>query len=213
MVVVLDIETVGAVSNEMRDYLIDKLKAPGNVKDPEKIKRSIAEKAAAIDEKAALSPLTGEVAIVGLAYSDSSHVEVISAKDGGEERLLVTLILRLGSLRADGPLTLVTYNGKRFDLPFLAARAAIRGIFFPVGSRLPSAYSREHIDLYDVLGEGSLEQWAIALGMPRKKIPGAEIPRLIQDGKWEEAEEHCLEDIKVTLALYNKVASVVDAGR
>lgn len=204
---VLDIETRTSVGDEMREYLEVKISAPSNYRDEAKIRAYIDEKRAAIYERAALSPLTAEVAVVGLAWRAQGATawgcEVLDARDG-ETALLIQLDERMTRL---DPRRIITYNGQRFDLAFLAARYAIRDL---ACHPWPSGRDFRHVDLFRVLGEqGSLDQWAIAIGMPTKKIPSAEMPALIAAGDWDAVREHCLADVRVTAALYERVASCV----
>lgn len=203
--VIIDIETSAKVSQEMLGLLMNKISAPANYKDKDKIEKYIEEKKAALLERAALSPLTGEVAVVGLAwraqYATSWEHEVLDAS-AGEETLLRALDERMPRLDTR---RIVTFNGGRFDLPFLAARYAIRGMSsYP----WPAPRDRQHLDLFAVLGEqGSLDQWAIAMGMPTKDIKSADMPALVAAGEWEAVREHCLGDVLVTAALYERVAA------
>src|ERR1019366_8408715 len=59
---ILDIETGPAVD---ADKFIPEFKAPGNLKDPEKIAAAVAEKEKEWRDCLALSPLTGQVLVVG----------------------------------------------------------------------------------------------------------------------------------------------------
>lgn len=203
---VLDIETVGHITPQMKELLIDKLKV-GNVKDPEKIRRAIAEKTEALEEKAALSPLTGEVAVVGLGWEHAegdTTIQTITAEKG-EVELLQALDSALATIN---PQRVVTFNGRKFDFPFIAARTAILGLDLPM--KWPLGRTYEHIDLHELWDLGSLDQWQVAMGYKRKSIPGSEIPAMVLEGRWQEVCSHCEEDVRFTLELYRRTLKCVD---
>ncbi|NBU83438.1 MAG: hypothetical protein EBS21_02325 [Sphingomonadaceae bacterium] len=124
---VYDIETVPL--SEARLALVEpEHKAPGNLKDPEKIAAAIAEKAKEWREKAALSPITGRVAMVG-AKIDESEILHLAFADADDDELDLqegVMLMRLWkcakSSMMDGKI-LVSWNGHGFDIPFLIKRS------------------------------------------------------------------------------------------
>lgn len=78
--------------------------------------------------------------LVGLMYSEGESlvIDQLFARDYTEERAVVELA---GVLLSGFPM-LVTFNGERFDVPFLAERTAYSG--------LPFARPRAHLDLLPV---------------------------------------------------------------
>lgn len=208
--VVIDIETKASITDDMREILERDLAPAKNLKDEEKIKNSIEKKRMSIYEKAALSPLTAEVAIFGCAveyHNDSNtEIKIFSANEyHDEEKELLRAITEFMASKNDA--TIVTFNGRSFDLPFLAARYVINNLSsYP----WPLGYQKNHIDLRDLIIDGSLEKWAVAIGMGKKAAPSAEIPAIIASGDWETAREHCYDDVSVTLELYRRFEA---AGR
>jgi len=95
------------------------------------------------------------------------------------------LILRFRDAMVTRPATLVTWNGRTFDLPVLAARALHLGVpwgwYYEDGYRY--RYAKEgtyHLDLMDVLSDYGaarsmkLGDAARLVGLPGKDVPGEE---------------------------------------
>lgn len=202
---VIDIETRTYITPEMAQHMEARIEPPKNYRDQDKINAYLEERRRAAYEKAALSPLTAEVAVVGIAWRSEGATEwereVLDAREG-EEKLLRALDERMTSL---DPRRVVTFNGTRFDIPFLAARYTIRNLSsYP----WPTGRDYQHIDLFRLLGEqGSLEQWSIAIGLGWKGVSGADVPALIAAGEWDTVREHCMDDVNCTAALYDRVVA------
>lgn len=104
----------------------------------------------------------------------------------------------------------VTFNGRRFDLPFLVARAAIHRTMFQVP--IPLGYSREHVDLFDVLGgDGTLEEWCLRLGLGEKPTEGgsAGIAELVEARDVAAIEDHVTFDVRATCELWDRLRANV----
>src|SRR3990167_1859094 len=136
--IVIDIETVGDISPDLRAARTARLKPRANLTDPYKIRQDLTDKAAAIDEKAALSPATGRVVAVGLSIRPpggewTEHVltcwgpedpESVQRQDG-DPPPEATILCAVGNLLwPHHEPTFVTFCGRTFDLPFLQARVA-----------------------------------------------------------------------------------------
>lgn len=208
--VVFDIETCADISPQMLRYLRRKLKPNASIKDPAKIEADLAKKEKALIEKAALSPRSGRVCIIGYAYRDSNadggawESRVLVDKTGAEDALLSTFDDILADLKVAH---IITFNGSVFDVPFLAARAMRWGLplryKWPVGKWHP-----QHIDMFNVLGDGSLEAWMIALFDTEKESSGADIADLVDEGRWDEAADHCLQDVEYLAKIYDRYRAV-----
>jgi hypothetical protein len=125
---IYDIETV-ALSDARLALVEPEHSAPGNFKDPVKIAEAIAEKSKAWHEKAALSPLTGRVAMIGtkagaepailhLAFKGASDDDL----DDQEALMLKAFWLGAATAIAQG-LTLIGFNSHGFDVPYLVKRS------------------------------------------------------------------------------------------
>lgn len=122
----------------------------------------------------------------------------------------------------EGCRTLVTFNGRAFDLPVLEMRAMKHGLTLPryFGSGQPRAsyrgsrYSDEyHIDLCDFLSNfgavyrrGSLDALAKLAGLPGKyTIAGEDVEYLHRQGRQKEINQYCMTDALQTHLLFLKV--------
>lgn len=219
----IDIETYGKPEGMIRDYLIDHIKPDARLKDPQKVEADVKAKAAAIDEKAALSPTTGRIVCVGIKRVDGLDEETTThiARTPEEEATMLMGVAEILSHGSGGPdetgrsqpftpFALVTFNGQSFDLPFLAARTAVAGVKF----QWPHPRGRTHCDLFRVLGEhGSLEEWAIALLGRRKKSLGCEIKDLVEREEWEVIRQHCADDVELTAEIYSRLSEACELWR
>lgn len=118
--------------------------------------------------------------------------------------------------------TLVTFNGRGFDLPVLEMRALKHGIplqrYFGVGSskstyrgsRYSDAY---HFDVCDFLSNfgvvyrrGSLDMLAKLIGLPGKySIAGEDVEYLFRQGRQKEINQYCITDVLQTYFLFLRV--------
>ncbi len=112
----------------------------------------------------------------------------------------------------------VTWNGRGFDLPVLAARAFVHGLQFPhyydasaAGFDMRSRYKGgRHLDLCDYLADyGSsrparLEAYARACGFPGKVdgVSGADVATMVAAGRMEDVAQYNAEDVAQTTAVF-----------
>lgn len=209
---VLDIETYKDVPKLLAEKRIEKMQPRKGTKDIEKIKAQLQAKIDAIEEKAALSPLTGRVICVGLCWRDIPETEWASNViiDADESVLLKCALEEIDRIN---PCRIITYCGSGFDIPFLAARCAlhqIKGEFrWPMGK-----YHPLHVDLFEVLEkEGSLEDWAILFTGAGKMSGGSDIAEMWEKGKTQEIVDHCRQDVELTALLYDRLSSVAELTR
>jgi predicted PolB exonuclease-like 3'-5' exonuclease len=117
--------------------------------------------------------------------------------------------------------TLVTFNGRTFDLPVLESRALKHGLSLPRyfaagesrstfrGNRYSDAF---HIDLCDYLSNfgayprNSLNLWAKLTGLPGKyTIAGEDVEYLFRQGRLKEVNQYCMTDVLQTYLLFLRV--------
>ncbi len=109
--------------------------------------------------------------------------------------------------------TLVTYNGRTFDLPVIALRSLRHGVSLPWYYQQPGVryrYSEDgHIDLCDWLAEhgatrsGSLDALARLIGLPGKLgVDGSQIEGFYNAGRLEHIQNYCLTDVAQTALLF-----------
>ena len=219
--IVLDIETVADVSPEVRAALVARIKPRANLTDPYKIRQDVAEKEAAIDEKAALSPATGRVVAVGLAIrppGDVWHEHVVTCWPDDPQsvpRFTSDISPEALILRAVGNLlwphheaTFVTFCGRTFDLPFLQARIARHQL--AENFRYSLTTRGRGLDLFDVLGqEYGLDIWARALLGRGKLASGEKVAGIVADKRWDWLRAYCLDDVRITREIYERLGGAM----
>jgi hypothetical protein len=162
-------------------------------------------------------PLTYQLPVsIALASAGDDHVlrgvEVLGADTLGERALVEEFWKRLDAF--DG--TLVSFNGRGFDLPVLELQALRHGVSAPhyFGDRngLRARYGR-HCDLYDWLTNGGaarlrggLDLVAKLIGLPGKgDVSGADVQVLWERGGWEQIHRYCRDDVLQTYFLFLRV--------
>jgi len=112
--------------------------------------------------------------------------------------------------------TVVSFNGRGFDLPFLVTRSLIHGI--PARRDLLSdRWSlRPHLDLYELLtqrnrGPSSLNVvcWALGIDSPKEVMDGSMVAPAYAKGEIAKIAEYNAHDVRATSAIYRKVRDLV----
>ena len=136
-------------------------------------------------------------------------VDVLGADRLGEEGLVREFWRRLEAF--DG--TLVSFNGRGFDLPVLELQALRHGCALPryFGERngLRQRFGRHH-DLFDWMGNhgaarlrGGLDLLAKLIGLPGKQgVSGGDVQRLWERGCWTEIHRYCADDAIQTYCVF-----------
>jgi 3'-5' exonuclease len=117
--------------------------------------------------------------------------------------------------------TLVTFNGRGFDLPVLETRAMKHCLPLPryFGTGHPANYRGSryadalHLDLCDYLSNfgavyrrGSLDVLAKLIGLPGKySIAGEDVEYLFRQGRQKEINQYCVTDVLQTYLLFLRV--------
>jgi hypothetical protein len=114
--------------------------------------------------------------------------------------------------------SVVTFNGRGFDVPFIYLRSAILNV--PISKRnwLGYRYATDpHCDLaeqltfYSVSGRDgaarrfNLDFYCKAFGIESPKshgVTGMDVSTLLAEGKFREIAEYCLRDVRATVELY-----------
>lgn len=153
-----------------------------------------------------------QIVVIGCMWLDESYrmrkLGVIGTGEG-EPTILGDFSEFVGKNRP----TLVTFNGRTFDLPVIALRALRCGVPLPWYYRergLRYRYSEEgHIDLCDVLADhgaarsSSLDALARLIGLPGKVgVDGSQIEGLYRSGQLETIRNYCLADVAQTALLF-----------
>jgi hypothetical protein len=183
-----------------------------------------------IQRQFSLWPMTGQVVCIAMVNVDSARGKVLylaeEADDGVadgsgvdymaccEEAELLTEFWEVAE-RYD---SIITFNGRGFDVPFLYLRSALLQVDISRKDWLGYRYQVEpHCDLieqltfYNVSGrEGAarrfnLDFYCKAFGIESPKsqgVTGMDIGQMMADGRSLEIAQYCLRDVRATLSLY-----------
>jgi DNA polymerase elongation subunit (family B) len=114
--------------------------------------------------------------------------------------------------------SVVTFNGRGFDVPFIYLRSALLNVLISKKNWLGYRYATEpHCDLaeqftfYGVSGRDgaarrfNLDFYCKAFGIESPKshgVTGMDVNTLMAGGKYREIAEYCLRDVRATVELY-----------
>ena len=109
----------------------------------------------------------------------------------------------------------MTFNGRRFDLSVLRARAMRHGIPCPYlfSKRVCYRYGDAHVDVADMLTDhgaarcAGLDAWAHLCGWPGKiGEAGADVAEMIAAGRLGDVQSYCMEDVAQTQGVALRLA-------
>ncbi len=226
---VLDIETYFYQDSDPAyfAYKSGNITAPSTYKNPDKILSYIEGKKKAMAEKAALDPRLSNIILVGMlcnenltdsfSYNENSKIyerfiglPPAPNPDINEVRLLSETIITIHKALTRGH-KLITYNGKKFDLPFIFKRLLIRQIPPPATIsilNLMNKYNNEsHVDLFSILEEGSLSEWAYLLGQSLELggDTGNDIANYMEIHEYDKIITKNKSDVYRTLSIYEAI--------
>ncbi|MEI7731496.1 MAG: ribonuclease H-like domain-containing protein [Verrucomicrobiota bacterium] len=188
-----------------------------------------AEKRAEITRLFSLWPLTAQVVCVAMLNADTLRGQVLflaESFDDGEEAGPVEFVPFADEVElltafwdvAKHYDSVVTFNGRGFDVPFIYLRSALLNV--PISRRdwLGYRYSTEpHCDLadqftfYGVSGRDgaarkfNLDFYCKSFGIESPKaqgVTGNDVGAMFNEGKCQEIAEYCLRDVQSTVLLY-----------
>jgi predicted PolB exonuclease-like 3'-5' exonuclease len=152
---------------------------------------------------------------LGIFTSDNNKI--------GEKNIIQDFYLKYQELCLNHKTTIVTFNGRRFDIPVLVARMMHYGIpcKLLLDENFRYQYDMEgHIDLLDHISNfgattpSKLIHICRAIGMPGKvDIDGSDIQRLYNKNKIDLINSHCMCDIIQTgilLLRYLRILESID---
>jgi predicted PolB exonuclease-like 3'-5' exonuclease len=158
------------------------------------------------DPSAFPPPPFHRVEMIGALVLRDDKVARLSIIDEGSEA--ATIRKAVAFIGEKSPLV-VTFNGRRFDVPVLAARSMLHGIPFGWSFDLHRYKHDEHEDVADVLTShgaspsASLDAWSRMCGWPGKlDKSGGEIDALLAAGKRDHVRHYCTADVVLTAALW-----------
>lgn len=107
----------------------------------------------------------------------------------------------------------VTFNGMRFDIPFIFIRSALLGIASTV--KRDNFNWGKHIDLYEKLTSGGLSGLPLAyyckafgIENPKRSTKAEDVQLLFKEGKGLEIANYCVRDVKATAELFVRLNKV-----
>jgi predicted PolB exonuclease-like 3'-5' exonuclease len=165
-------------------------------------------------------PLTLHLPIA-IAIGEVDHdytlrsVESLALNDYSEERLVRAFWRRLEGFGG----TLVSFNGRGFDLPVLELAALRYGLaiprYFNEGAQSPlrARHAGRHCDLYDFLCNygatglrGGMDLLLKLIGMPGKlAMDGSDVQAYFEAGRLAEIHHYCRSDVIQTYFLFLRV--------
>lgn len=196
---IVDIETGPAPD---ADKFKPEFEASGNLKDPAKIAAALAEKEAEWRGKLALSPLTGQVLVVG-CLRNKADFDIIE----GDEAQVIQRAFKAIDEHICGGGYVVGHNLLGFDLPFLKRRAMKLGVVAPGTLRLKNYryWDDSLVDTMQVWSQGifnervSLDNLSKFLGHGEKQRSGADFAELYRTSK-ADAIDYMEHDLKLTMS-------------
>ncbi len=219
MKVILDIETVGynfdTLSESQQEFII-------RYAEKEKDELTRQEKKDEAIRYLSLYPFTANLVALGLLNVESGKSSVlyldeqsseyeneektVKYKSFSEEELLTVFWNYIS--KAD---TIITFNGKNFDLPFLMLRSAILKVKPSIDLTNLRKHKITHVDLLEqfsyknTIKKFNLDFYCKSFGIPSPKNDienGMEVKNLYQAGKIKEIAHYCGRDINATFELY-----------
>ena len=220
--IVFDIETIGAdfdkLSQDVQDYVL---------KDAEDEKKAQDKKT-----KLGLWPFTGEIAAICLLNPDTDKghtyfqapaspnrsepgqkIEPFVEENIQYEVLTEKEILERFWQEIKEYKQFITFNGRKFDCPYIMLRSAILKVR-PTRNLMPYRYSIEdHIDLmdqltfYDAFRRFSLDFYCKSFGLENTKLDGMsgeKVQEYFKKGKFKEIARYCSYDVRATAELYER---------
>jgi predicted PolB exonuclease-like 3'-5' exonuclease len=217
---VIDIETVGIPWEELDPYVREYLIKGLNDGDAEETRRA-----------GGLSPFRGRIIAIGVIniedgrscamYEVPGQTQVAVEKAGqrtyisGSEKQILEKFWEF----FDSDSRFITFNGRQFDGPFLMLRSAINGIV-PKRDLVGYRYGfHPNCDLREVLnffGTTNARQFKFNLDLACKVfgvetskgegLDGRSVETWYRAGRHREIADYCLDDVRATCELYEKVA-------
>ena len=195
-----------------KKWVLPDVKASTTLKDPEKIEADIQKKKAAQLDKMGLNPLTGKIICISVSSNDGNTQSIV----GAEEKNMIEWLF---DTIADADM-IFTYNGKKFDFPYIFKRGMEVGAkgcdLVGMKSYTDRFKAHRHIDLMDEFcwfGEyEKLDTLAkVYLGEEKQDIDFKDFPDLMNtiDGQAKIAE-YCRNDAILTLKLAVKFGFVTE---
>lgn len=224
---VFDIETtalpVEMFDESQQEYLFRDLQ-----KIPDEADREV--RRTEIHRQFALWPFTAQVVCVAMVNAESCRGQVLFMADdfeanAGEARGVefvpcadeVELLTAFWDV-AQHYDSVITFNGRSFDVPFMYLRSALLNVPITrkdwLGYRYqvdPHCDLAEQLTFYNVSGRDgaarrfNLDFYCKAFGIESPKshgVTGMDVGKLLEEGRFRDIAEYCLRDVHATVSLY-----------
>ena len=210
--IVIDIETIGfdfeSFEKKTQEYL---LKYATTEEEKTEIKKRLG-----------LYPLTGEIVAIGMLNPDTQKGILLFQNNSGDQMEFEESGIEYQSGTEENMLekfweiiekydTVITFNGRNFDVPFLLLRSAKHSVR-PTKNLLGYRYEfQKHCDLldqltfYGAMRKFNLDFYAKFFGIKSSKedgIDGSMVSELYQTGRYFEIARYCARDLATTRELY-----------
>ena|SRR5688572_9281034 len=177
-----------------------------------------------------LYPFTARVVCIAMLNADSQRGQVLFIADDYTEEENESAPVQYVPCVDEGELltafwevaprydSIVTFNGRGFDIPFIYLRSALLNIPITrkdwLGYRYqtaPHCDLAEQLTFYTVSGRDgaakrfNLDFYCKAFGIESPKahgVSGMDVNRLMAAGQFKEIAEYCLRDVQATVSLY-----------
>ena len=187
-------------------------------------------KRAEIQQFFSLWPFTAQVVCIAMLNADSRRGKVLFTAEDHEENAAVGGPVEFVPCADEVELltafwdvarhydSVVTFNGRGFDVPFIYLRSALLNVPISRKNWLGYRYQTDpHCDLaeqftfYSVSGRDgaarrfNLDFYCKAFGVDSPKshgVTGHDVKTLLAEGKHREIAEYCLRDVRATVELY-----------
>ncbi|HLA29268.1 MAG TPA: ribonuclease H-like domain-containing protein [Syntrophales bacterium] len=188
--------------------LPEDIKAPGTMSKPETIRAYQEANVENEYQKQSLNSMKGEIFCVGLCLEGGEAQIIRGANERETMELLAGAFDKIAGAWHE-PLHLVGWNIITFDMPWIWRKAIKYGLT-GIRNAIPRGNPHLTTDLMKVWAADfkdyvSLASCADFLGVQHGGGNGSEIYQLWLMGDYEAIDNHCLRDIKTTMAIYEKM--------
>lgn len=216
--IIIDIETIPAQSQAVREYIAATIKPPKTMSVAATIEKWHKEsKQGAIDDAVSMTGLDGafgQVVCIGYDLHDSGAPEAVYGLDEADVLTRFNTVLDAIPRNMHNATTVVGHNVSGFDLRFLWQRYVVNGIrphaIINVAAQAKSWDAKIYDTMTQFAGYGnriSLDKLCLALGVPSPKgdMDGSMVGKAVADGRLLEVVEYCKRDIRATREVYRRM--------
>ena len=187
-------------------------------------------KRAEIKQFMSLWPFTSQVVCIAMLNAETQRGQTLFVAEDFEEKVEENASVKFIPCADETELlaqfweaaknfnSVVTFNGRGFDVPFIYLRSALLNVSISKKNWLGYRYATDpHCDLaeqftfYSVSGRDgaarrfNLDFYCKAFGIESPKshgVTGMDVGALLAEGRFREIAEYCLRDVKATVELY-----------